>query len=333
MCKVSVVLPVYNVEAFIQDTIESLLRQTFQDFELLVLDDCSTDATVERVRAMQDDRIRLILNPLNIGRAGTDNVALEHVRGEYIAKMDGDDLCHPTRLARQVAYLDARPDINVVGSFMQNFGSSSYLNRYPTAPADAQVLTLFTLPTGNPSAMLRASLFREQGLRYDAMLRQTEDYDFCARYIRQLRIATIPEPLVQYRVPPNVRKKDILSERATVSDVVREELLRQWQLPFTARELAVYNTIAMLERPLRDIKLTEVEAWLQKIVRHNESVPLFEPAALLRGVGERWFEVCYTHMQPRLKNIHMYFSSSLAAYAPTSVQQQALLLLRAVRCF
>ena len=333
MCKVSVVLPVYNVEAFIQDTIESLLRQTFQDFELLVLDDCSTDATVERVRAMQDDRIRLILNPLNIGRAGTDNAALEHVRGESIAKMDGDDLCHPTRLARQVAYLDAHPDINVVGSFMQNFGHSNYLNRYPTAPADAQVLTLFTLPTGNPSAMLRASLFREQGLRYDATLRQTEDYDFCARYIRQLRVATIPEPLVQYRVPANVQKRDILSERATVSDVVREELLRQWQLPFTARELAVYNTIAMLERPLRDIKLTEVEAWLQKIVRHNETVPLFEPAALRRGVRERWFEVCYTHMQPRMKSFRTYFGSPLATYAPASMRQQTLFLVQAVRRF
>lgn len=333
MCKISVVLPVYNVEAFIQGTIESLLRQTFQDFELLVLDDCSSDATVERVRAIRDERIKLILNPHNMGRAGSDNAAVEHVRGEYIAKMDGDDLCHPSRLARQVAYLDAHPDVNVVGSFMQNFGASTYLNRYPTKPADAKVLTLFTLPTGNPSAMLRTSLFREQGLRYDATLRQTEDYDFCARYIRQLRIATIPEPLVQYRVPPNVRKKDILSERATVSDTVREELLRQWQMPFTTRELAVYNTIAMLERPLHDIELTEVEAWLQKIVRHNETVPLFEPAALRRGVGKRWFEVCYTHMQPRFKNIRTYFDSPLAAYAHPSVRQKALFLLRTVRCF
>jgi glycosyltransferase involved in cell wall biosynthesis len=333
MCKVSIVLPVYNVEVFIQDTIESLLRQTFQDFELLVLDDCSTDGTVARVQAMNDARIRLIRNPRNLGRAGTDNAALEYVRGEYIAKMDGDDLCHPTRLDCQVAYLDQHPSVNVVGSFMQNFGASTHLNRYPAAPADAQVLTLFTLPTGNPSAMLRTSLFREQGLRYDEALRQTEDYDFCARYIRQLRIATIQEPLVQYRVPPNVRKKDILSERATVSDVVREELLRQWQMPFTARELVVYNTIAMLERPLGDIKLPEVAAWLQKIVRHNETIPLFEPEALRRGVGERWFEVCYTHIQPRLENIRTYFGSPLAAFAPASMRQKAKFLLRAVRRF
>jgi len=331
--RVSVVLPVYNVADYIEGTIASILNQTFVDFELLVFDDCSTDETAAKVQRITDPRLRFFQNKRNLGRAGTDNAALEHVRGEYIAKMDGDDICHPLRLERQVAYLDLHPTVNVVGSFMQNFGASTYLNRYPAAPADAQVLTLFTLPTGNPSATLRTSLFREYGLRYDATLRQTEDYDFCARYIRELRIASIQEPLVQYRVPPDVRKMDILHERAVVSNMVREKLLCQWQLPFTARELAVYNSIAMLERPLRDITLEEVAAWLQKLVHHNETSPLFEQAALKRGVGERWFEVCYTHMQPRLRNINAYYKSPLSAYAPASLRQRAKLLFRAVRCF
>ena len=112
---------------------------------------------------MHDDRIRLILNPRNIGRAGTDNAALKHVRGEYIAKMDGDDLCHPGRLAHQVAYLKAHPQVNMVGGWMQNFGASTYLNRYPATPEAARVLTLFTPPIGNPSVMLRASLSVDTG--------------------------------------------------------------------------------------------------------------------------------------------------------------------------
>lgn len=333
MPKVSVVLPVYNVATHIERTIESLLRQTFQDFELLVLDDCSTDDTVARVSAIADPRLQLIRNPRNLGRAGTDNAALAHVRGEYLAKMDGDDTCHPERLAKQVAYLDAHPAVNIVGSFMQNVGASTYLNRYPAQPADTQVLTLFTLPTGNPSAMMRTSLFTDLGMRYDAKLRQTEDYDFCARYIRQLRIATIQEPLIEYRVPHQVRKKDILSERATVSDVVRQQLLHDWNLPVTARELHVYNTIAMLERPGKDITLDEVEAWLQKLVAHNEQQPLFEPAALRCGVGERWFEVCYTYPHPRLSGLLRYRRSPLATYWPLGSRQQLAFLVRALRTF
>jgi glycosyltransferase involved in cell wall biosynthesis len=333
MPKVSVVLPVYNVAAHIQQTIESLLRQTFQDFELLVLDDCSTDDTVAKVQAIADPRLRLIRNPKNLGRAGTDNAALAYVQGEYLAKMDGDDICHPERLAKQVAYLDQHPAVNVVGSFMQNFGGDTYLNRYPAAPADARVLTLFTLPTGNPPMMLRASLFKEQGLRYDAKLRQTEDYDFCARYIRQLTIATIQEALVQYRVPVRTQKHAILSERESVSDYVREQLLQAWGIPFSPRELHVYNTIAMLERPAGDVTLAEAEAWLQKLIAYNDQQPLFDPAALRRGLGERWFEVCYTYRQPRLGSLLRYRRSPLASYWQPSGRKQLGFVVQAVRHF
>lgn len=333
MPKVSVVLPVYNVAVHIQSTIESLLRQTFQDFELLVLDDYSTDDTVARVAAITDSRLHLICNPKNLGRAGTDNAALAHVRGQYIAKMDGDDICYPERLAKQVAYLDAHPEVNIVGSFMQNFGASTYLNRYPAQPADTQVLTLFTLPTGNPSAMMRTSLFAELGMRYDDSLRQTEDYDFCARYIQQLRIATIQEPLVEYRVPHQVRKKDILSERATVSDVVREQLLRTWGIPFTARELQVYNTIAMLERPGNDIALEEVDAWLRKLLRYNEQQPLFERAALQRGLAERWFETCYAQPLGLLGSVRQFGRSKLSTYFVPSVRQQLKFWVKGFRYF
>jgi glycosyltransferase involved in cell wall biosynthesis len=332
--QVSVVLPIYNVAAHIEATINSILRQSFTDFELLVFDDCSTDGTaavVERLAAT-DNRLRFFRNPQNLGRAGTDNLALTYATGEFIAKMDGDDLCHPERLAQQVAYLKQHPDINVVGSWMQNFGSSTYLNRYPTHPDDAQVLTLFTLPTGNPSVMLRASLFREKGMHYDAALRQSEDFDFFGRYIRELRIATLPKALIQYRVPPDEHKKDILSERATAADEVRERLLIDWQLPFTPHELRVYN-LGIMGPAIHKFTLAEVEAWLQKLLIHNNQHPLFEPAALRRGLGERWFEVCYKYPGRRLAAVRQYYRSSLATYWQPSAQQQLKFGLQAVRNF
>lgn len=331
--RVSVVMPVYNVASYVEATINSVLTQTFTDFELLVLDDCSTDATAAIVQAMRDPRIRFLQNPRNLGRAGTDNAALAHVKGEFIAKMDGDDLCHPERLARQVAFFESHSEVNVMGAWMQNFGASTYLNRYPTTPAAAQVLTLFTLPTGNPSVMLRSKLFREQGMTYDGNLRQTEDYDFFARYVRELRIVTLPEALIQYRVPPDTVKTAILTERATVADEVRAQLLRDWGLAYTERELRVHNAIAMLGRPLGDITLTEMEVWLLKIISFNDRQPLFEPEALRRGLGERWFEICYTHPQRRLRGVQQFGRSPLAAHFSLSVSQHLKLWLQAVRRF
>ena len=103
---VSVILPAYNVELYIEDAISSILEQTLVDFELLVVDDCSTDNTAAKVQAIRDQRLRFIQNSRNLGRAGADNAAIPHVRGKFIAKMDGDDLCHPERLAKQVKCLE-----------------------------------------------------------------------------------------------------------------------------------------------------------------------------------------------------------------------------------
>ncbi|MGI4885360.1 MAG: glycosyltransferase family 2 protein [Janthinobacterium lividum] len=333
MPRVSIVLPVYNVAPYIGDTIDSLLKQTFADFELLVFDDCSTDDTAARVEFIRDPRLRFVQNAYNLGRAGTDNAALPYVSAEFVAKMDGDDLCHPQRLARQVAYFDQHPEVNVVGSWMQNFGASAYLNRYPTAPAASQVRTLFTLPVGNPSVMLRTRLLREEGMHYDATLRQTEDYDFFARYVRELRVATLPETLIKYRVPPDAIKNDVLIERTAIADGVRQRLLQTWGLDCTARELEVHNTIAMLDRSLGDVQLEEVEAWLYKLLTYNDGHKLFESAALRQGVAERWFEVCYTHPQPRLDSMRQFERSSLSAYHSLGAQQWLKFLARGIRKF
>jgi len=331
--KVSVLLPVYNVAPYIRETIASILTQTFVDFELIVVDDLSTDDTAAIVASILDDRIIFIRNAQNLGRAGSDNAGMAAVRGEYIAKMDGDDICHPERLTRQVAYLDSHPEINVVGSWIQNFGASTYLHCYPVSPTAAQVLTLFTLPIGNNSLMLRTGLFREGGMQYDAALRQTEDYDFFARYVRELRAVALPEALVRYRVPPKATKTTILTERASVADEVRARLLSDWGLTYTERELQVHNTIATLERPLGDVSLAEVETWLQRLIQYNEEQPLFEPTALRQGLGGRWFEVCYTHSQPHLGSISKFKRSSLATYFSPSGRQWLKLWMKAMQRF
>ncbi|KAA9332272.1 glycosyltransferase family 2 protein [Hymenobacter busanensis] len=317
---VSVVLPVYNVASYIESTVASVLAQTFENFELLVLDDCSTDNTVALIEQITDPRVRLIQNERNLGRAGTDNAALPHVRGEFIAKMDGDDVCHPERLARQVAFLQAHPEVDVVGGWMQNFGASNYLNRYPERPDDARVFTLFGLPVGNPTVMLRTRLLRHDGMHYNAALRQTEDYDFFARYAERLRVATLPEALINYRTFPD-KQKTVLGERTEVADLVREQLLTRWEIGYSPRELHVHNTIAMLHRPLGDVTLGEVQQWLLRLLQHNETQPWFEPAALRRGLAQRWFEVCYTHPQPWLGAIRAYRRNPLAEAWPLSAGQ------------
>ncbi|MDX2098790.1 MAG: glycosyltransferase family 2 protein, partial [Leptolyngbyaceae cyanobacterium bins.59] len=112
MPKVSVVLPVYNVQSYIQQTVTSVLNQTYSDFELLIVDDGSTDRSIEFCRQCTDPRLR-ILSQQNRGLAGARNTGIRHATGEYIALLDGDDLWHPEKLERHVQHLDRTPRVGI----------------------------------------------------------------------------------------------------------------------------------------------------------------------------------------------------------------------------
>ncbi|GAA4019964.1 hypothetical protein GCM10022408_37620 [Hymenobacter fastidiosus] len=312
--RVSILVPVYNVEAYIQETLRSLLRQTFQDFEIVVVNDRSTDQTAERIVALNDPRIRLYTNPQNIGRAGSDNVGMNLVRGELVAKMDGDDLCHPERLARQVAFLDAHPTVDVVGSWVQCFGAGRMLFEYPVQPVDARAMMVFNMTVGNPSVMLRARLWQEQGLRYDDQLRQTEDYDFFGRYLPQLTIANLPEALVQYRVLPHSVRPAVYDERLRVANQIRARLLTTFGVSYSTRELHLHNIISHHPFQLGDIMLEEVHQWLWKIYVSNQESGFANPAAMLRAVAEQWFLTCYLNPDRRHNSWREYYRQPLARH-------------------
>jgi glycosyltransferase involved in cell wall biosynthesis len=312
--RVSVLLPVYNVESYIQETLGSLLRQTFQDFEIVVIDDRSTDQTAERVSALNDPRIRLYTNQVNLGRAGSDNHGMTLVRGELVAKMDGDDLCHPERLARQVAFLDAHPDVDVVGSWVQCFGAGQMLFEYPARPADTRAGMVFNMTIGNPSVTLRMGRWQELGLRYDGQLRQTEDYDFFGRYLHQLTIANLPEALVNYRVLPQSVRPAVYEERLRVANEIRARLLTTFGVPFSARELHLHNTISHHPFSLGDLTLPEVHEWLWKLYTSNQQSGFAEPEAMLRAVAERWFLTCYLNPDKRTNSLREYRRQPLSRY-------------------
>ena len=128
--RVSVILPNHNSEKYLGEAIKSILGQTFKDFELIIIDDQSTDDSRNVVESFTDRRIKLISTPRNLGRAGADNYAIQFAEGEYIAKMDSDDISMPRRFEKQVSYLNENPRINILGTWAKNFGASNYLNKY-----------------------------------------------------------------------------------------------------------------------------------------------------------------------------------------------------------
>jgi Glycosyl transferase family 2 len=202
--KVSILLAVHNGVPYVQQAIDDALAQTFGDFELLVVDDASTDATAEILRACRDPRLRVLRNDENIGQAPSLNRGLDAAYGEYVARIDADDRMLPTRLERQIAVLDGEPEVALVGTWMDVVDERDRL--WATVRGDigsyadlvGAVLT-DSYPFGHPSLMYRRAVVRELG-GYDPTLAPAEDKDLYRRLaLARHEVRVVREPLVRYR--------------------------------------------------------------------------------------------------------------------------------------
>jgi GT2 family glycosyltransferase len=199
---VSVVMAAYNGAGLIEETLASLAAQTLADFEVLVVDDRSTDATRDIVRAWPDDRVRLIALEVNGGPVRARNRGVAEARGRYIAGLDQDDLCRPERFARQVAWLDAHADCALLGTQVDWLdGTRTGPSRYPavTTPALIAWLTWIENPLAWSSVMVRADVARRLDPFTRPEILYAEDFDLYHRVQAHGGIARLDEALVVYR--------------------------------------------------------------------------------------------------------------------------------------
>ena len=203
MTKVSVLMSVYNGEHYLPEAVESILEQTFKDFEFVIVDDGSKDSTWQMLTkyAAQDARIVLIRNHENIGLQRSLNKGLYQTRGELIARMDADDVSLSDRLKLQTHFLDSHPEIGALGTaieFIDEQGISRGKDHVPVDHESLQALLLVNNCLHHSSMMIRRSLVQKVG-EYDEKMRYVEDYDLWWRLSRLAGIANLPDVLVRRR--------------------------------------------------------------------------------------------------------------------------------------
>ncbi len=213
--KVSIIMPAYNAAEYIFEAINSMLNQTFTNFELLVIDDNSRDKTVSIVNSFNDSRIRIILNLENKGISYSLNRGISESAGEYIARMDADDISMPSRLERQIGFLEENRDIGICGTWAVTFGNSTF----KIMPECEPELILFCMMLDNrfvhPSVIIRKSVLYRFRLRYSNV--PAEDYDLFSKLVFCTKVANIPEFLLKYRTHANQltsTKAKLISEHA-----------------------------------------------------------------------------------------------------------------------
>lgn len=201
MPRVSVLMPVYNTKPeHLRETIESILAQTFTDFEFLILNDCSPNADVEEVvKSYTDPRIVYAVNERNLGISRVRNCLMDMARGEYLAVMDHDDISLPERFEKQVAFLDAHPEIGVLNTQFRFVGKSKISH---LVMGDINIRKALMMHCGDmchPSCMLRRSVLEEHNIRYEEMFSPSEDHALFCRLLPHTKFATLPDVLFMYR--------------------------------------------------------------------------------------------------------------------------------------
>ncbi|MCX6188609.1 MAG: glycosyltransferase [Bacteroidetes bacterium] len=194
--KISVLMPVYNCRPFIEESVNSILNQTFADFEFLIIDDCSTDGTYEFLQSLTDARIKLIRKEENSGISESLNMGIDLARGEYIARMDGDDISLVTRFEEQFQIMSMNSEMVVCGSWLKILGTEKV---YQNPETHEKILfsLLKSNPIAHPSVMFRKSVLAS--LKYDKTKEPAEDYELWTRLVFEGGFYNIQKPLLIYR--------------------------------------------------------------------------------------------------------------------------------------
>jgi glycosyltransferase involved in cell wall biosynthesis len=203
---VSVVIPVYNCAVYVHQTLESVLKQTHENIEILICDDGSTDSTLEIIRTFRDERIAIFESPVNKGQAHQLNKGISLARGEYIAIMHGDDICYPDRIEKQLAYMETNQTVDICGCWIDFAGDwekykyQGGVYKYFSDDVLLKLNLVEGVPFAHPSVFLRRSLVETGRFIYKQEYVPAEDWELWVRLAPHVHFGNVEKTLLTYRI-------------------------------------------------------------------------------------------------------------------------------------
>ncbi len=313
---VSVLLPVHNGAVYLREAIASVLVQSFGDFELIVIDDCSTDESPAIVRSFGDPRIRLIQSSQRLRICKALNLGIENTQGRFLARMDADDLCRPRRLERQVQFLFQHETIGFCGTWVRRFGEQQVMQIYrrPVSSARVRAFAVFDNPLVHSTVMMRRDLLRRLDVAYRDDFADAEDYDLWSRLFKISAGDNLPEILLDYRVHAQsvtLQKSEAMDR--TACRVLEGELSRLGLEP-TENDIRRHRRWATARLDSEDVAqdVAAAEQWLVRLVAANRESRACDPTAFLWAAREIWFALCYRVLAAGQPILKQYFRSPIS---------------------
>jgi glycosyltransferase involved in cell wall biosynthesis len=241
---VSVIIPVKNGVDFIEAAVSSVLRQTFRDFEIIVIDDQSHDGTRDVLEALDAPMMKIVETTGMGGLVSALNLGMAQSTAKFIARLDADDIALPTRLDKQVKLLEDSPATGMCGTWVRTFGSANRRIRYPTTSGEIKSRMLFSNPFAHPSVMIRRGALDNMSLAYDNDFPVAEDFRLWTELSQRWELANIPEELLRYRVHAGqVSERNATKRMQSVTKILEEQL--SWAgVDVSPHELNLHSAIS-----------------------------------------------------------------------------------------
>ena len=317
-------MAVFNGEKFLREAIDSILNQSFQDFEFIIINDGSTDTTDEIIQSYKDDRIVRIDIGFNVGLIESLNRGLQHVQGKYIARMDADDIAMKDRLKYQVEAFQKNPNAVVVGTDYYSFDEHSKKRNGTKNDSDyLKALLLFAPGFCHPTTMIK-NIFEEKNVIYDRHYLHVEDFKLWTDLSAFGDFVNINRPLLMYRYHVNQISNLKRMEQLRKCAEIRHEFLTK--LGFTAdeHELKTHHFIGDNYFIKHKSELADIEAWLSKLIQQNEQLKAFKPTSFNACIGKMWLDSCgYSNLG--LFAFRAYFRSTIAQKNAVGFTQKLIL--------
>ena len=316
---ISVIMPVYNGEKYLREAIESILNQTYTDFEFIILNDGSTDRTEEIILSYDDPRIVYVKNKKNLQIVETLNKGIALARGKYIARMDADDISLPERLEKQIKFMKDNPDVDVCGTWIRTFGREDKEWKYPVTHVEIKARLLLNCALAHPSVMMKKIVFDK--FKYRKSYEKAEDYDLWVEIVDDFSLYNLPNFLLRYRLHGEQTDK---ATQEKITNVIRSNMLKKIGCTLREEELDTFYDIAKY----RNVNMDDAEKVLLKIIKSNKKSKFIKEDELEKMAAEVYWSVLNRQNIYTLALLRNYIKSQLRGRTSSSVMGQAKFLMK-----
>lgn len=327
--KVSVVMPVYKGDDYLSEAVDSILNQTFSDFEFIIICDNPTEKTEDMLNKyrQEDSRMKIYYQERQ-GLVNSLNRGFSLAQGEYIARMDADDISLPDRLEKQVKFMTENLEIGICGAWIKRIGQPpSYVWKVPCDYESIKSRMLFEPVIAHPSIIARKEIFLKKELAYMQDETYAEDYGLWVRAAKEIKLANMPEILMYYRIHTSTSNKE---KQRIVANNIRFAQIKELGINPTKEELEIHEALSYYEVGLSRKLIPEVSSWLEKLLNANCIMKIYPEPAFSATLAYYWYHACNSSTYLGLESWNLFNESKLSKKISLSAFQKTKFILKTI---